>query len=816
MKTRAFSIIAVIILLTCSALAFMPQRAFAVTTAEYNKAFAACNTKAKNDPCVVGYVNADKGQNACQAYVGTAAEGDCITGVNAAKKANNQTTVTPVSNNSSSVQATNTSATTSGTTDNSNSDGPPTCEASGVSLSWILCPIINILASATDAIYSSIVQPLLVTQPININNPSQDPTHTFAIWSNFRIYGDIFLVIALLVIVFGEAIGGGMIDSYTAKKILPRLLIAAVLINLSIYIVAFAVDITNIIGKGVEALIEAPFRGAGQFKFHISGFTGDIGTVAVVGGIFAAKAALAASLAEMLLLFFLIPAFLVMLAILVTVMVRRGLILLLILVAPIAFALYCLPNTEQYFRRWWDLLWRTLLVYPLIAVFFALGNVLAITISSTTTGISKPVADLVSIIALFVPLFLIPYSFRIAGGILGRIHDFATNAQKRAHQGILGSEHDQGSWRNKAKARNRMARENSNLTGEAFRTRFIPLTNPLTPGGRAQRRRNIEAQREASRIRSGQMYAEADKVFQANKGNDQYLLAVANRKMAERNRDNATDPTERAAWESAIGAASITHSSPAVRLQALQSLAGTGFQFDTGEEGYNELARTVADITGVNLEMGADGTYTGIRRKRDASGNIIRDANGNEMAEDASVPNAGTYANAMNFAQFNSRQAGRFDLGGINNGVGFDYEAGISKATGFTAGQAKPNTFKAGAEHYLGTDLKTDAIKNSKDLAADINKNLLSGKTTVDQVSAWHAKLLDSQMSATGVNKDEIGKQIEAIENAANPGGLDYANNPNNPAAPPSGSVGAALNSKLHENHRQLRRNIDPNLMEDK
>jgi len=82
------------------------------------------------------------------------------------------------------------------------------------------------------------------------------------VWSSFRLYGDIVLVIALLVIVFGEAIGGGVIDAYTAKKVLPRILIAAILINLSIYIVAALEDIVNIVGSGLDSLIRLPFQNA--------------------------------------------------------------------------------------------------------------------------------------------------------------------------------------------------------------------------------------------------------------------------------------------------------------------------------------------------------------------------------------------------------------------------------------------------------------------------------------------------------------------------------------------------------------------------
>lgn len=335
----------------------------------------------------------------------------------------------------------------------------PTCESNGFSLSWIFCPLIEGMAKAVDGVYANFVQPLLVTRPVQLTDMANDPTHTYQIWSNFRVFGDIFLIIALLVVVFGQSLGGGLIDAYSAKKILPRLLIAAVLINLSIYIIALAVDVTNILGDGVGALIEAPFKQAGAFHISLNGGTSGIGLTALVGGGIWAYASLG-PLMEFMFVFVLFPALLTFIAILATVLIRRGLILFLILISPIAFALYCLPNTEQYFKKWWDLLLKTLLIYPIIAIIFALANVLSITINTAgqTSGVSATLSDFLSIIALIIPLFLIPYSFKLAGGAIGTLHDTLTGMRQKAHEGFKGNINDPNSRQNRA--RNRLADRN--------------------------------------------------------------------------------------------------------------------------------------------------------------------------------------------------------------------------------------------------------------------------------------------------------------------------------------------------------------------
>jgi len=48
------------------------------------------------------------------------------------------------------------------------------------------------------------------------------------------------------------------VEAYTLKKMLPRILIAAILINLSIYLVAALVDMSNVFGGGITYLINEP------------------------------------------------------------------------------------------------------------------------------------------------------------------------------------------------------------------------------------------------------------------------------------------------------------------------------------------------------------------------------------------------------------------------------------------------------------------------------------------------------------------------------------------------------------------------------
>jgi hypothetical protein len=339
----------------------------------------------------------------------------------------------------------------------SSSDTTPTCDSSGISLSWILCPVFNLISDGAHWLFQSVVQPFLVTTPISLD--AGDPS--YQIWSNFRLYGDIFLIIGLLVIVFGQSIGGGMIDAYTAKKVLPRLLAAAILINLSIYIVAFLVDFTNILGKGVSDIMTAPLTncttGRGNcWDFALSntdivsvfgvGLVGFMATstavVGFLGGLFFGGAAFAGA-AITAAFFVMLPVLIAIIGVFLTLVFRKGLILLLVLISPVAFALYCLPNTEKYFRKWWELLVEALMVYPIVILIFGAADILSITIlqansiaPSDLTGhmthdFGRTLALVVAFMLQFLPLLLIPFAFRFASGTLNRIYAAVTTGGQK-------------------------------------------------------------------------------------------------------------------------------------------------------------------------------------------------------------------------------------------------------------------------------------------------------------------------------------------------------------------------------------------------
>jgi hypothetical protein len=314
----------------------------------------------------------------------------------------------------------------------SGSDASLDCESGSFSFNWVLCPIFDGVNSTTNWVFTNLIQPLLMTNPICLDPSGTGCDNTvYRIWSGFRIYGDIFLVIVLLVIVFGESIGGGLIDAYTAKKVLPRLLIAAILINLSIYIVALLIDITNVVGGGLGQLLTAPLQGNGAFTIQPDGITQ--GKIAAFGatGLLIGGFALGVTGIALLMVGLIITGAIAMLGIFITLILRQTIILALLLISPVAFSLWCLPNTQSWFKRWWDTLFQMLLVYPMIIVLFAVADVMSYVTQHNGQG--GTLGSIVAFMLLIIPLYLVPFTLRSSNRLMGAIHGAVSNIGRQVN-----------------------------------------------------------------------------------------------------------------------------------------------------------------------------------------------------------------------------------------------------------------------------------------------------------------------------------------------------------------------------------------------
>jgi hypothetical protein len=324
-------------------------------------------------------------------------------------------------------------------------------------LTWIVCPVVSFLSDFINNYDAQITNQLDVkTDAIFCDNTDTCKAY-YTAWQSFRDIALGLMVVVGLIILIAQALGLEILDAYTVRKVLPRLLVAAIIIVLSWPLMRFMINLSDDLGFGIRHLIYAPFASlsdTGNLDFGnavANFFLG--GGVAVVGGIAAwvEFGGLGA-----LILFALSAALAVAVAIAVLIL-RQVVIILMVLLAPIAIIAYVLPNTQRIYRLWWESFSRALLMFPLIAALIATGRVFS-AITFHNGGIFN---QLIGFIAYFAPYFMIPSTFRMAGAAMSGIGNFVTS---RAQPGFAALSKKRGETR---AARHKAART-SGLYRNAF------------------------------------------------------------------------------------------------------------------------------------------------------------------------------------------------------------------------------------------------------------------------------------------------------------------------------------------------------------
>lgn len=321
----------------------------------------------------------------------------------------------------------------SSTTESGNADGPGISCKIGWNLSalnplnWLLCGAIKGMVSIISVLDDAITKELAV----GTDGSSAEPTQIFCnsgpqsanckayytAWKNFRNIALGLMVLAGLVIVMSQALGFEYFDPYMIKKTLPRLIIAAIGIALSWQLMAFFVELTNALGYGIRYLIYAPFVGVGDAKVDLQtlGANGAVLIAGLAGIAFGGFGLLTLAGTGALAL---LIAFIVLI-------LRQIAIILLIVLAPIGIVAYVLPNTQKVWKLWWESFSKALLMFPLIAGLIAAGKVFS-AIASSADG-NNVLNQMIAFAAYFAPFFLIPYTFKFAGGALAQIGGFVNN-----------------------------------------------------------------------------------------------------------------------------------------------------------------------------------------------------------------------------------------------------------------------------------------------------------------------------------------------------------------------------------------------------
>lgn len=246
---------------------------------------------------------------------------------------------------------------------------------------YVICPAIGFMYNAVGLIVNSVIGPLLKVNPLMDNgNPSASGQYLYSAWSVFRDLANVGLAFAVLLLIFSQATSYGL-NAYGIKKLLPKIAIAAIMINLSFIICAILIDVFNILGSSLGQMIEAGISAAAQGDGVSIGEQMGLASVALVALMAAGLPVLVVAALVLMPVALLILLFLGVSAMLF-VIARQILIAFLVVAAPVAIAAWLFPNTERYFNRWWSTFIKLLAVYPVVSVLQALTLVFLLVLSS--------------------------------------------------------------------------------------------------------------------------------------------------------------------------------------------------------------------------------------------------------------------------------------------------------------------------------------------------------------------------------------------------------------------------------------------------
>ncbi len=599
------------------------------------------------------------------------------------------------------------------------------CDANWSPLSWIACPIIYMGAGMTDFVFQNFIKPLLQNIPIS----TEDGDGAFIAWQTFRILGNIILIGSLLIMVLAQNFNF-LLDAYTIKKMAPRIVAGAIAINLSYFICLIAISVINVVSVGMNQALAGPFMDgfsapdgipiAGGIATDITGILGMGILAGAIGGIFAVGLGVSAVFIIGLILPFIVTIILVALAALFTVVLRQALIIFLTVISPVAIAAFILPGTEKYARKWWDLFLKTLMVYPIIAVIFAMSNVMGIILMGTAGGGTLGVAQIITtIIVIYAPLALVPFSFKFAGGAIGAIGGFANQTANKwsaaAGQSIRKSRENPDSWLGKNTHAFRARREQKNLyAGDAIGALGAGIKSKRSGRGfREGWNKDRAERREANAAARAEFMAKNSKYAKASSQIDEAQMDMAKYESSKASRD------------AILNGSHISYSG--AQQETARKLANGEFVSDDERQSYNARQQQLLSYSDLNDLQGRTHSAR-LAASKSAAALSYGYSNGEEgwkqavdIANDLYGGDETSVMRHLNELQYVASQVGRSDLSGNVNSLTYDQlRAGGKMSASQVMSSGKPAAVAGIIEEQMKVIQNENATYKQKKQALDV------------------------------------------------------------------------------------------------
>ena len=297
-----------------------------------------------------------------------------------------------------------------------------------VNVGWFVCPATQLIADRMDGVLD-IIKSFLIVHTLQTDTTKNNPI--YEIWQKVRDVSNVCFVLVFLLIIYAQITNQGL-SNYGIKSMLPRLIIGAILVNVSYWISGALVDTSNVLGSSIQQFFTDVRHGLsshGRLGDELS-WTGVTGVVLAGGGVLGkvvvANGGIGPSLT--LLTTMLVGAIVAAIVAMVVLAMRQALITLCIIVAPLAFVAYVLPSTNKYFDKWKDLFATMLLMFPLISFIFGAAQLAGYAIiANAGDSITQIIIGLAVQVA---PIAITPLIIKLSGNLLGKLAGIVNNPNR--------------------------------------------------------------------------------------------------------------------------------------------------------------------------------------------------------------------------------------------------------------------------------------------------------------------------------------------------------------------------------------------------
>jgi hypothetical protein len=411
------------------------------------------HSQALNEACIAGFEGAVSGKSqdeACKDYRGGSLEA-CKAGFSAGKTNNDDDTSACVANG-------------------------------GTTLEWLLCPLTLAVGKSADKMN------IFIENQLNFSTnqflpDSGSNAGVYKAWTIIKNIATSVLIIVLLIMVFSQAVGNGIFEAYTIRKILPRLVFAVIAMQLSWEICIFFINVANHLGEGLAQLITAPFGGKDNLDLdsilnHLSNFWAGAANVGLAGALVATGfLAISNPAGAILVAFTVILSVIVALA---TILFRNVIIIACVMLSPLALILWVIPSSamKKYWNLWSDNFTRALLLFPIMVGIIYTGRIFA----SIVGGLNGPgfIDFIMVLVGFFGPYYMLPQAFKWGGSIMSQGYGAISkggNALGKKPKEYLSARKEEYAKERKRQSQERVAEGNpSFIKGDHFRSgKYDPM-----------------------------------------------------------------------------------------------------------------------------------------------------------------------------------------------------------------------------------------------------------------------------------------------------------------------------------------------------